>query len=246
MNKPYDGQHIAVFGATGAIGSACVKYLITAGACVSVITRSTPKENSIDHPQIINRLCADITDEVALASVAERLGESPPLNGVLVCTGLLHGKDIQPEKSIKQICATQFMAVMSANALGPALVARYVTPLLATQQRVWFAALSARVGSIGDNRLGGWYAYRAAKAALNMVIKNLSIELGRRNKAAIVVGLHPGTVDSGLSKPFQARVAPDKLFTPEHSAECLLSVVARLSPDDTGCCFDWAGKIIPP
>ena len=109
-----------------------------------------------------------------------------------------------------------------------------------------FATVSARVGSISDNRLGGWYAYRASKAALNMIIKNLSIEVARKNKKAIIVGLHPGTVDSDLSKPFQKHVAKEKLFSPEFSSEKLLQVLQSLKPDCSGKCFAWDGKEVLP
>lgn len=241
----YEGKHIAVFGASGGIGSACVHELLQSGALLSVFSRSAVKGVAGDDSQILNQLHGDITDESDLKAAAEVISASPPLTGILITAGMLHDQKVQPEKSIKQVCADNFMQVLAVNTLGPSLVARYFTPLLARQQRVWYAALSARVGSIQDNRLGGWYAYRASKAALNMVIKNLSIEMGRRNKSAVVVGLHPGTVDSGLSKPFQAGVSPEKLFTAAHSAQCLLNVLASLSPEHSGGCFDWAGQEIP-
>jgi len=121
------------------------------------------------------------------------------------------------------------------------MTAKYFVPLLRRDEKAVFAALSARVGSISDNRLGGWYAYRASKAALNMVLKTLAIEIGRRFKNQIIVGLHPGTVDTDLSKPFQGNVPEGKLFTAEFSAEKLLDVVDGLSAEDSGNLFDWAG-----
>ena len=130
------------------------------------------------------------------------------------------------------------------NAIGPALVAKHFLPLLATDRKAVFAALSARVGSIGNNRLGGWYAYRASKAALNMILKTLSIELARRNPSAICVGLHPGTVDTRLSGPFQRGVPGDKLFSPHRSAPCLLKVINALSPGQSGRVLAWDGKPI--
>lgn len=128
----------------------------------------------------------------------------------------------------------------------PALIAKHLLPKLNKDHPAIFAALSARVGSISDNQLGGWYAYRASKAALNMIIKNAAIEVGRRNRKAIVVGLHPGTVDSDLSKPFQGNVADGKLFTPEDSAQKLLEVLRSLGPEQTGKCFAWDGKEVLP
>jgi len=143
------------------------------------------------------------------------------------------------------LTAEHLMRDYRLNAIGPALVAKHLLPLMPRQDRSVFGALSARVGSIGDNRLGGWHAYRASKAALNMLIRNLAIEHGRTHKAGIVVGLHPGTVATDLSAPFQAGVAPEKLFTPEHSASALLSVVEGLTPGDSGGVFSWDGQRIP-
>ena len=131
------------------------------------------------------------------------------------------------------------------NTIGPALVAKHFLPLLASDAKSVFAALSARVGSIDDNELGGWYAYRASKAALNMVIKTLSIELARRNPRALCVGLHPGTVDSRLSKPFQGGVPEGKLFQPAAAARALLTVLDGLSSGDSGALFAWDGTRIP-
>jgi NAD(P)-dependent dehydrogenase (short-subunit alcohol dehydrogenase family) len=128
------------------------------------------------------------------------------------------------------------------NTIGPAMCAKYFLPLLRRDEKAVFAALSARVGSISDNRMGGWYAYRASKAALNMILKTLSIEYGRRFKQAVIAGLHPGTVDTNLSKPFQSNVQPGKLFTPELAAKQLVDVIDGLTPEDSGYLFDWAGK----
>jgi NAD(P)-dependent dehydrogenase (short-subunit alcohol dehydrogenase family) len=131
-----------------------------------------------------------------------------------------------------------------SNVIGPAMSAKYLVPLLRRDSKAVFATLSARVGSISDNRLGGWYAYRASKAALNMILKTLSIEVGRRFKNQLIIGLHPGTVDTNLSKPFQGNVPEGKLFTPEYSAGKLLEVVDGLSAADSGNLYDWAGERI--
>jgi len=131
------------------------------------------------------------------------------------------------------------------NAIGPALVAKHFLPLLTRERKAMFAALSARVGSIEDNQLGGWHAYRASKAALNMLLKTLSIELARQNPTAICVGLHPGTVDTRLSGPFQRGVPEGKLFSPQKSARHLLNVLDTLSPEQSGQIFAWDGQRIP-
>ena len=131
------------------------------------------------------------------------------------------------------------------NTIGPALIAKHVLPLLQRDRASIFAALSARVGSIGDNRLGGWHSYRASKAALNMLIRNFAIEMGRTHKQASIVGLHPGTVDTALSAPFQSGLPEGQLTQAEDAAQNLLSVLAGLSPEDSGKLFDWRGDEIP-
>ena len=140
---------------------------------------------------------------------------------------------------------SQLTQVFTINTFGPAIIARYFLPKMRRDRKSVFACLSARVGSISDNRLGGWYAYRASKSALNMIIKNCAIEMSRRNKQTCVVGLHPGTVDTDLSKPFQSGVAKNKLFSPTHSSECLLKVINDLSTVDSGKVFAWDGSEVP-
>jgi NAD(P)-dependent dehydrogenase (short-subunit alcohol dehydrogenase family) len=125
-------------------------------------------------------------------------------------------------------------------------VAKHLLPLMAPRGKTVFAALSARVGSIGDNRAGGWHAYRASKTALNMILRNLAIEVGRRNPEAICVGLHPGTVDTGLSRPFQRGLPEGQLFTPETSARHLLTVIDGLQAADSGNVLAWDGRTVPP
>ena len=169
-----------------------------------------------------------------------------PFDLIVIASGLLHGDGITPEKSLRQMEGAALDRLFRVNATGPALVMRHFVPLLARDRRGVIAALSARVGSIGDNRLGGWIGYRAAKAALNQVIRTVSIELARSHPGAIVVGLHPGTVDTQLSAPFQRNVAPGKLFSPAQCAGLLLGVIERLTPADSGHCLDWAGERITP
>jgi NAD(P)-dependent dehydrogenase (short-subunit alcohol dehydrogenase family) len=188
----------------------------------------------------------DYACEISIAAAAARAAESKPLDLVIVATGLLHQGELQPEKSLRDLSADKFARIFSANTITPALIAKYFIPKLNKTEPAVFAVLSARVGSISDNQLGGWYAYRASKAALNMVIKNAAIEVGRKNKQAIIVGLHPGTVASDLSKPFQAKVAEGKLFTPAFAAANLLAVIAGLTAAHTGKCIAWDGQEILP
>ncbi|MEM6930148.1 MAG: SDR family NAD(P)-dependent oxidoreductase, partial [Myxococcota bacterium] len=149
-----------------------------------------------------------------------------------------------PEKRLEHVAPDALATVFAVNAFGPILVAKHVAPLLHHDRRAVFAAVSARVGSIGDNRLGGWYAYRASKSALNQLLRTLSIELARRSPNVIVVSVHPGTVDTDLSHPFQRRVPAHKLFSTERAADQLIDVIDGLTPEDTGSFRAWDGSPI--
>lgn len=179
----------------------------------------------------------------AAASLADAFGS---LDLVIVATGILYHEDgLRPEKTWRSLDAAALERVLRINTIGPALVAKHFLPLLTKNSKSVFAALSARVGSIGDNEIGGWHAYRASKAALNMLIRNFAIELERRNPQAIAVGLHPGTTDTDLSRPFQANVPDGKLFSPDFAAQRLLQVIDGLRASDSGRQLAWDGKRIP-
>jgi NAD(P)-dependent dehydrogenase (short-subunit alcohol dehydrogenase family) len=186
----------------------------------------------------------DLEDEASIIAAAERVKTGPPPTLILIATGVLHSGE-EPERTYKSITAEHLLRDYRINAVGPALVMKHFAPLIPRDRRAVFAALSARVGSIGDNRLGGWHSYRASKAALNMLLRNLAVELARSHLQAVVAGLHPGTVDTGLSRPFQKGVAEGKLFTPGYSAQHLLSVLEGLTPADSGGVFAWDGARIP-
>ena len=220
-----------VIGASGGIGGAVAERLTAAGrfGVVHPLSRSTG---------------FDLEDEATIAAAAARVSDGPPLTLVFVATGVLHHGEA-PERTYRALTAEHLLRDYRINTVGPALVMKHFAPLLPRDRRAVFAALSARVGSIGDNRLGGWHSYRASKAALNMLLKNLSIELARSHPQAVVAGLHPGTVDTGLSEPFQKGVASDKLFTPAFSAERLLSVLDGLTLADSGGVFAWDGVRVP-
>ena len=180
-----------------------------------------------------------------MREAARRIGGDGPLDLVLVATGILHSDSgIQPEKRLRDIDAAAMAEVMRINAIGPALVAKHFLPLMRREAKSVFAAISARVGSIGDNRLGGWASYRASKAALNMLLRTFAIEHARTHPEGICVALHPGTVDTALSRPFQARVPQGKLFTPGDAAERLLTVLDGLGPGDSGGFYAWDGSRI--
>lgn len=223
----------AVIGASGGIGAAIADRLEADGAEVIRLGRSG------------GDVKIDLEDETSIAEAAAKAGESGPLDLVFVATGFLHEEGSGPEKDWRHLDAENLARNFAINVTGPALVAKHFLPLLQDDRRGGSAALSARVGSISDNRLGGWYAYRASKAALNMMIRSLSIELARKKPEAFCVGLHPGTVDTRLSQPFQRNVPEGKLFTPDHSAARLLEVLGGLGPTDSGKCFAYDGEEIP-
>ena len=222
-----------VIGAGGGIGSALAAAIEARGTEVLRLSRHS------DPP-------LDLEDDASIEAAAAAVADRAPFDLILIATGLLHGAGVSPEKSVSQIDGAAFDRLFRVNATGPALVMRHFLPLLARDRRGVIAALSARVGSIGDNRLGGWVGYRSAKAALNQIVRTLAIELARTHPHTILVGLHPGTVDTGLSAPFQRNVAPDKLFSPQLAATRLLNVIVELVSADSGGCFDFAGERIAP
>ena len=234
-----------VVGATGGLGRAFAEALLEDAALGSLLacSRSDP---GLDHPRAAwQRL--DLEDESAIAAAAQAAEATlGPLHLVIVATGLLHdGDGLQPEKTWRTIEAEALERAYRVNAVGPALIAKHFLPRLDRGRKSAFAVVTARVGSISDNQLGGWYAYRASKAAANMLVRTLSIELARRNPAALCVALHPGTVDTALSEPFQGGVPQGKLFSPAKSARHLLGVLDGLCPDDSGQLYAWDGQRIP-
>lgn len=188
----------------------------------------------------------DLLDPDSIRAAAEEVrAQSGRLDLLINCAGILHEGGMTPERSLADVDPDNMVRAFRVNALGALLVARAFEPCLRRSRAARFVCLSARVGSIGDNRLGGWYAYRASKAALNQVVRTASIEIARSRREAVVVGLHPGTVDTGLSAPFSGNVAPGKLFTPVFSASRLVTVLDGLAPGDTGKCFAWDGSEVP-
>ncbi len=239
-----DRLNVVVLGASGGIGSALVDLLDAQSNVERVFAFSRSGQTRTGHK--IVRGAIDYADEDSIVRAAQRVATWGPCHLVIVATGFLHdGQGNGPEKSYRALTGDGLATSFQVNTIGPALAARYFVPLLPRESKAVFAALSARVGSISDNRLGGWYGYRASKAALNMLIKTLAIEVSRNRKDTICVGLHPGTVDTTLSQPFQAGVAEDKLFASEYAAGHLLSVINGLTPDDSGHTFAWDGARIP-
>lgn len=231
-----------IFGTTGGIGQALAEQIVASRAYDTVIGISR-RASALEG---VTSLTGDLEDEAALVRLSAEISEAGPVTLCIVATGFLSEPEgVQPERSYRQQSLSAFEHVFRANTFVPGLIAKHVLPLMPRDQRAVFAVLSARVGSISDNRLGGWHAYRASKAALNMLIRNYAIEQARRSDTFIAVGLHPGTVDTALSKPFQRGVPDKQLFTPTQSAAHLLSVIDSLDAKDSGKVFDWAGKEIP-
>lgn len=225
------GGSAVVIGATGGVGAA--------------LTRALQASGRFDVVHALSRASGvDLEDEASLIRAAADMAGGPPPALVFVATGVLHD-GFEPERSHRALSADHLLRDYRVNTVGPALVAKHFLPLLPRDHRAVFAVLSARVGSIGDNRLGGWHSYRASKAALNMILRNLSIELARTHPQAVVAGLHPGTVDTGLSAPFQRGVRSDRLFSADQSADYLLDVIDGLTPADSGGVFAWDGVRIP-
>lgn len=221
-----------VIGASGGVGAAITRRL------------EASERYAVVHALSRSGTGFDLEDEASIAAAAARVSEGPAPALVFVATGVLH-HGFEPERSWRALDPEHLLRDYRINAVGPALVAKHFLPLLPRDRRAVFAALSARVGSIDDNRLGGWHSYRASKAALNMILRNLSVETARTHPQAVVAGLHPGTVDTGLSAPFQRGVKPEKLFTAAHSAERLLAVLDGLTPADSGGVFAWDGARVP-
>lgn len=232
-----------VFGASGGVGGAFVRLLSEhprVGRVHAGARRATPATDRV------TPFTFDLADEGSIAAAATAIAAQGPLHLVLVATGVLHqGETLAPEKTWRALDPAAMARVFAINAIGPALIGKHMLGHLAKGEKAVFAALSARVGSISDNRLGGWHAYRASKAALNMMVRTFAIELGQRNRTACAVALHPGTVDTALSKPFQSGVRAERLFTPDQSAAHLLDVIDTLTPAQSGKLFAWDGAEIP-
>ena len=227
--------NVAIFGCSGAIGKAlCIEY-INKPNIDNIIAYSRSGEEFENN--LIKSIKVDYCNEQSLAEAASSL--QIKLDIIIVAIGALDN----PEKSIRDLSAEKFLDMFNANTIPTALIAKYYLPCLYRDRITKFASISARVGSIQDNELGGWYSYRASKSALNMILKGLSIEQQRSNHDSIIFGLHPGTVDSKLSRPFQKK--NKEYFSPEFSANKLVNVIDTKTVDDNGKIFAWDNTIIP-
>ncbi len=215
-----------IIGSSGGIGHALAAGLTARGWQVTGLSRS-----------------ADGLDVTQEASIAQHLAAlDGPFQRIIIATGALEIDGHQPEKAFKQLTADGMAAQFALNTIGPALVIKHCMAFLPKDSPAVIAALSARVGSIGDNRAGGWHSYRASKAALNQIIRGAAIELGRTHRQAVCVALHPGTVATRFTEKYLGR---HPSVSPEEAAANLLGVMDELTPDQTGQCYDWAGKPVP-
>jgi NAD(P)-dependent dehydrogenase (short-subunit alcohol dehydrogenase family) len=234
---------VAVIGASGAIGAALAQSYRQTDPAAHILAYSRMPLS--DLPTETQWAPLDLLNENSIAAAAAHAAAEGPLDRVLVCTGLLHASGQRPEKSLGELDAAWLQHNFAVNSIGPALVMKYFLPQMRRDQHTVCAVLSARVGSISDNRLGGWFSYRASKAALNMLIATAAIELRRTHPKALLIGLHPGTVDSPLSAPFQRNLRSGQLQSPEKAAAHLLHVVESADPALSGHCLSWDGSVVP-
>ena len=229
-----------IVGARGGVGEAFVRAL----SPVHRVWATSRSGNGLDGPAAF-RSSMDITDEQSIVALVDQMQEEGFVpQAVINCSGLLHTHEFGPERSWRHLDLSVMRQVFDVNTFGVALLGKHLIPAMPRVGRSVFASLSARVGSIGDNRLGGWYSYRASKAAQNMIIKGLSIEAKMRWRELVCVALHPGTVHTDLSAPFAARVPPEKLFSPDTACAHLCKVIGDLVPTDSGRFLAWDGQPI--
>ena len=248
-----DRANALVVGASRGIGLGFVRQLLTNPAIAKIFATYRSPESAIElltlaqkHSDRVQCLAVDITKEEEIAESVKHISkEIKQLHLVINCVGILHEGKLQPEKSLRQIEPDYLMRYFQVNSIGGVLLAKHLMPLFRHQQSSIFASISAKIGSIGDNRLGGWYGYRASKAALNMFMRTTAIEYSRRCPKTIVVTLHPGTTDTNLSLPFQKNVPPEKLFSVERTVTQLLAVIDSLDIKDSGNFFSWDGSQLP-
>lgn len=239
-----------LIGASGGIAQALITELLAHPDIdyVHAISRTVIENN---HPSVTSYALNSL-DETAVAEfVQQQKFAATQYRFVISTVGILHRESsatccsLKPEKRLEDVDPVQLQAYFEVNSVIPAIWLKHLVKIMPKGSASAIAFLSARVGSISDNKLGGWYGYRASKSALNMFIKNAAIEYGRRNKHVALLSYHPGTVDTGLSKPFQANVKPEKLFTPEFTAQCLVKLLTEAKAEESPYYLDWAGKTIP-
>jgi len=246
-------SHALVVGASRGIGFEFVRQLLQDSKIVHLYATYRTASNAQDllalaqtQPDRLTPLVMDITDEAQIiAGLNQIKTQHKQLHLAIYCVGVLHDQTLQPEKSLRWIKPENLVRYFQVNSIGAVLLAKHLLPLVKHHDRSLYACISAKVGSIGDNHSGGWYGYRASKAALNMFLRNIALEYGRVSPETIVAALHPGTTDTQLSQPFQGNVPPEKLFPVDRTVRQLLTVLAKLEPADSGQFFSWDGSQLP-
>ena len=243
-------EQTLIIGANSDIGKAIAAQIQTSeNTDLILISRGLTSSNLVSSETIkakVTTITVANYQPESIEKAIEQLAQHnyAPITRVFVCNGILHSQSIKPEKRLEDFDAQTFIDVITSNSLTPMLWIQKLTPLLTGKSPCKFVLFSARVGSISDNRLGGWYSYRASKAALNMMVKTAAIELARRAKNIKLIAFHPGTTDTALSKPFQKNVPVNKLFTAEFVAKQLLAIVEEAPLDQTASYLDWQGDTI--
>ena len=233
-------ENILIAGSSGAIGKEFTKFYCDDPNVGKVVTLSRKTSDSV-HKKI-QSIEIDYSKDETFENL-DKISKLESISTIIIATGILHTDKVKPEKSINDINFESLKKVFQVNVFGPILLVKKLLPLIKKSQGVKVVFLTARVGSISDNTLGGWHSYRSSKTALNMMIKNFSIELQRANKENIVIGIHPGTVKSNLSEPFLSNIKHD-VFSPRESVELMTKVIGKLNKKDSGKCFDFSGKVI--
>lgn len=238
--------HAVIIGGNGGVGREFVHQLRDSDHVHSIVaTHRQSISPELHHPKV-TWIPVDVRDESTIEALAMHLNSTGVKPNLLInCIGILHTAEFGPEKTWRHLNAQTMHDVFAINAFAVGLLGKHLIPLIPRKGRSVFASISARVGSIADNRLGGWYSYRASKTAHNMFVKTLSIEAWRKHPELAIVSLHPGTVDTALSGPFTSRYDPNKLFTAARSVNELSGVISNLTSKDTGAFFAWDGQTIP-
>ncbi len=237
---------VLVAGATGGIGSAFCRAVSHHYPDAALIRLARKPDDLPPMSSDTLDLTFDVDDEKQVGRATALIPKEQTIDWAFIATGWLHDENHSPEKTYKNLNADHLLRAYRTNAIGPALLVKHLLPRMSATSETKIGVLSARVGSISDNRLGGWHAYRASKAALNMLIRNYALELARKRHAPIIVGLQPGTTDTRLSAPFQRNVPEGQLQTPEYTADQLLKVMRHLQPQDSGQLFDFLGLPFDP
>ncbi|MFN6567435.1 SDR family NAD(P)-dependent oxidoreductase [Dendronalium sp. ChiSLP03b] len=242
-----------IVGASQGIGLGFVKKLLIDDRIAKIYATYRQKNTAEELLSLVNKysgklicLAMDISDESQIVEAVQQIQtEVNKLHLAINCVGLLHEGNLEPEKSLRQINSENLLRYFQINSIGAVLLAKHLLPLFRHGERSVFATISAKLGSISDNQLGGWYGYRASKAALNMFMRTAAIEYGRSCPKTLVVTLHPGTTDTKLSRPFQRNVPAEKLFSVERTVTQLLNVIEQLQEGDSGQFFSWDGSRLP-